>query len=480
MDVETYRQILAHFDRLPQWPLQAAGEATHLQWRQQASGCNEHSADSGIEAEELQGGCRDLRPGRRRQCEGVAEEEGEEEDREERRDGMPAAFNQLLSHPPGRLRRSRTPQAQTSPDQGLSKRVLDRVASDVAMVLRNVEQDYETVEVLLRQDLAANKTRWYGVWSRDLWCFLRNNNPVCSLCFSHYLHPISRKNRMVAMGLQVVFLLFISAALTEARLCEACGFRACNVLIRHPKEDCLRHSGAAAAAAAPGPQQGDDTLAPWQSPAEQDSAALPMTDLGLPGDEKTLAGLNPDQQKKVWELKTAPDLDFCCTCARALVLGFYESFPGAVGGALYAVLANCAFALTVFALLGCACCQRATPRRRKMGEVCGYAIVAALACVMLLGAPFIMRYVWHNGLWGQFTVNLVIGKAGSWCCVTLVNVSFFSCLWQYEGGPAQPEGPGCRAREHRAHHVTAEDYAAYVAALQAAEPNDPAGRPPCD
>lgn len=298
------------------------------------------------------------------------------------------------------------------------RRVVDRICSDWEMICRDVENEFTEVELLLRQDLARNKIRWHGVWLRDLWCFLRNNNPVCSLCFSHYLHPISRKNRLVAMGLQVLFLLFIAAALAEARLCEACNFTQCET--RPSPKECVITS-----------HDGNKTQS-WHLRADPEN----MSEFAGLFTWDTLVKF---RKQKRFNMVVDPSLNFCCLCKHVFAIWFFEAF-GRQGGFIYVVLANCAFALTVFPLLMCACVQRCSPRCRKLGEVIGYLIIASAATVMLLWTPFLIRYVQRNHMLWDFTANLIVGKIGSWSFVTLINVIFFSCAWHLQGG-AVPSDP---------------------------------------
>merc|ERR1719215_263313 len=93
------------------------------------------------------------------------------------------------------------------------------------MICHNEEVQYSQAEIKLRQDFASNKVRWYGIWRKDLWCFLRNTNPVVSVCYSHRLHTVSRMKRMIAYFIQMLFVLDIATALTEAQKCHDCQLR---------------------------------------------------------------------------------------------------------------------------------------------------------------------------------------------------------------------------------------------------------------
>lgn len=78
---------------------------------------------------------------------------------------------------------------------------------------------YSDAEMKLRQDMAANKVVWYADYWKDFWCFTRDTNPILALCYSHPLHPISRKERIFITVLQTIFIMMISSAIPRAEQC---------------------------------------------------------------------------------------------------------------------------------------------------------------------------------------------------------------------------------------------------------------------
>lgn len=82
---------------------------------------------------------------------------------------------------------------------------------------------------LLRQDMAFGKVRWYGIWHKDLWCYLRNNNPIFSTCFSHPLHPVSRVERLFLYSTIIIFKLSLSILVTRAGQCVEDGLTTCAI-----------------------------------------------------------------------------------------------------------------------------------------------------------------------------------------------------------------------------------------------------------
>lgn len=65
--------------------------------------------------------------------------------------------------------------------------------------------------------MAANKVVWYAEYWKDFWCFTRNTNPILALCYSHPLHPISRRERIVITVLQIAFVMMVSSAIPKAQ-----------------------------------------------------------------------------------------------------------------------------------------------------------------------------------------------------------------------------------------------------------------------
>eukprot|EP00930_Biecheleria_cincta_P024480 TRINITY_DN1751_c1_g1_i2.p1 TRINITY_DN1751_c1_g1~~TRINITY_DN1751_c1_g1_i2.p1 ORF type:complete len:358 (+),score=56.28 TRINITY_DN1751_c1_g1_i2:53-1126(+) len=81
------------------------------------------------------------------------------------------------------------------------------------------DHEYSEAELKLRQDMAANKVVWYADYWKDYWCYTRNTNPILALCYSHPLHPISRKERVFITVLQTVFIMMVSSAIPKAQHC---------------------------------------------------------------------------------------------------------------------------------------------------------------------------------------------------------------------------------------------------------------------
>lgn len=282
-----------------------------------------------------------------------------------------------------------------------------RLQQDWIMVCQDVEKEYTFSEVALRQDLAANKARWYGLWTKDLWCFLRNNNPFFAMFFSHRLHPVSRCSRWAAFGMQFLFVLFLSCAVTEGGSCLYCGIHECG-----QRSIC----------------KGGD----------QEDARFVET---------------------AW-MKSNPQKNYCCFISEVWILWFLETF-GRPGGPIYMVLLNCVFNIVVFQLLMCLCVQQSGPRVREGGELLGKALIIVMVAGMAYGLPTLVRYIWYNHAGWFLLGNFLTGKIASMFFVTLLNVIAFSFLWRSQQPKDEPSGRSQGASSLGTFHVTAEDYQAF-------------------
>jgi len=287
-----------------------------------------------------------------------------------------------------------------------------RLHEDCIMVYEDVEREFTLPEVSLRQDLAANKVRWYGLWTKDLWCFMRNNNPFCAMFFSHRLHPVSRCSRWAAFGMQFLFVVFISCAVTEGGSCLYCGIRECGM-----NSTCT--SGSV--------KDGRFHQTAW--------------------------------------MKNNPEKNYCCVIHAVWILWFLETFRR-WGGTLYMVLSNCAFTTAVFQLLMCLCVQRGGPRVREGGELLGKAVLIIMVAGMAYGTPTLIHYISVNHAGWLLAGNILAGKIASMLFVTLLNVIGFSFLWWRQLPRNASTEKVQDASSPTAFHVTAEDYQAFCRSLR--------------
>mmetsp|Transcript_50235 Transcript_50235/g.150012 ORF Transcript_50235/g.150012 Transcript_50235/m.150012 type:complete len:391 (+) Transcript_50235:42-1214(+) len=290
-----------------------------------------------------------------------------------------------------------------------------RLHEDLVMLCDNVEREFSPAEVRLRQDFASNKVRWYGLWRKDLMCFLRNNHPIVALWWSHRLHPVSKASRWSAFFMQFLAVLFLSCAVTEGHACIMCGIRSCS----------------------------------------QTSACAHIPH----------AALEHGKNATAW-VASHPQVSFCCACRVVGIYWFLDTF-GRLGGPLYAVCANISFTVIVFQLIMCLCVQHHGPRVREGGEMLGKAGLLVMAAGMLYGTPTLMCFIAFNHLGWQLVATFLAGKILSGFILTFIQGIGFSFMWwMQQPAPANDSKAGSSAASSH-FHVTAEDYQAFCSSLRA-------------
>jgi len=290
-------------------------------------------------------------------------------------------------------------------------KVLSKVKKPIAamrrewdMVVYNKERQYDDASLRLRQDMAAGKVRWFGCWRRDLWYFLRNTHPVVSVCYSHPLHPVSRKARWFAYFLQMLFVLAIATALSEARRCFECDIGFCT---RENYNSCF--------------------LA-------------------------TVAALKP--AATLLEDYPVVTKNFCCVCESMGMLWCFRLFGKAWGGMIYAIATNCLFTVFLFQMIMCSKAQLLDTRRREIRSMIGKLIVIGIACWLFTLLPLLFFWVSLKHMALTLFCNFVVGKLGSWLTVTLINVTAFSVFWRNETAKV--------GVEPSPYHITAEQFNDFI------------------
>jgi len=290
-------------------------------------------------------------------------------------------------------------------------KVLSKVKRPIAlmrrewdMVVNNKEAMYDDASLRLRQDMAAGKVRWYGCWRRDLWYFLRNTHPVVSVCYSHPLHPVSRKARWFAYFLQMLFVLAIATALSEARRCFECDIGFCT---RENYNSCF--------------------LA-------------------------TVAGLKPAAH--LLEDYPVVTKNFCCVCECMGMLWCFRIFGKDLGGMIYAIATNCTFTIFIFQMIMCSKAQLLDTRRREIRSMIGKLIVLGIAFWLFTFLPLLFFWVNFKHMGLTLFCNFVVGKLGSWLTVTLINVTAFSAFWRNEAAKV--------GMEPSPYHITAEQFNDFI------------------
>jgi len=271
----------------------------------------------------------------------------------------------------------------------------------------NKEQDYSQSERMLRQDLAAEKVRWYADWKKDLWCHFQNNHPLFAMYYTHPLHPIARGERAACFFLQLLLVFFISCAILEGSLCMASGVSTCD--------------------------QQDDSIHRYHS-------------FNVTG----RWGYHTYAQLFHW--RDVPRPNFCCLVHRIRLFWFLKMFGPTIGGLIYTVLANIMFACIIFQLMKCACVQTSSPRSREIGEIIGYTCFLLVASVLLFFVPLLAGYIYEHGLFIRLVGLVVLGKLTSWTLMTLWLTLLFNLAWKHQSN-------------NTSFQITADDYNRYITFL---------------
>lgn len=250
------------------------------------------------------------------------------------------------------------------------------------------DDDYTQEQLFLRQDFGQNKAVWVGDFKRDLWYYLINMNPILAACYSHPLHPISRKKRYFVYALSVVFVSDVASVVALSSLCKPCGFETSNTT------QC----------------QG------------RGYASLKCHEL-----HDMYPDISHDRAHEL-EVEVLPWL--CCHSYNFGALWLVDTYPHC-GGIIYSTLANTIFSLACFQLMMCACVQQQSMRRRQIGERVGLWVFALLAVLTIY--PF-AYHVWHGKLLHLWCLKRMVriffsSKLLTWLAVTIFNVCLFCLLF---------------------------------------------------
>eukprot|EP00929_Paragymnodinium_shiwhaense_P094084 TRINITY_DN54505_c0_g1_i1.p1 TRINITY_DN54505_c0_g1~~TRINITY_DN54505_c0_g1_i1.p1 ORF type:complete len:436 (-),score=76.37 TRINITY_DN54505_c0_g1_i1:199-1506(-) len=298
---------------------------------------------------------------------------------------------------------------------------------------RPKDHEFHEEEFALRQDLAYGKLRWYGNWLEDLWCFLRNNNPVFSICYSHPLHPISRSERYFIYGTMVIFKVLLACACQEGQACLYCNLTTCRSTASgcsHVSWAPMGHSMSDLTAAARtlhwrrlSSSEGSESLNEDISELLNESVtvqAVPDGNASNASDPEHGLYYNPnateDSKIGIDYLRSHPGANYCCVCKRMGVIWFLETFGAKLGSMLYCLVFGATYAIVMFQMVACACAQKfeASKKRRRCEEG-GYFVVG---CVTLLLVVFVLpKLVWYcllNDMLLTALMTFVKAQAISW------------------------------------------------------------------
>jgi len=245
-------------------------------------------------------------------------------------------------------------------DEDTYREILDNKGK--ASLLNLEEQDEFTEEQFrLRQDLAFGKVRWYGNYAQDLWCYLRNNNPIFSICYSHPLHPIERWERYYIYATIIIFKMSLAVLVTRAAKC-------------------------------------------------MDDGVLTCSDAHPHIENATAAG----------EIEEVSHWHICCWCSWLGIRFAMQHLGTQWGGRAYLLVIGALYAITTFQFAACSCASRYhSTKKRHFIEHIGHAVVAIITVVVLVIAYHPFRYCLYSGTLDSAFVTFVIAQSISWLGATL-------------------------------------------------------------
>eukprot|EP00928_Gymnodinium_smaydae_P048156 TRINITY_DN32188_c0_g1_i1.p1 TRINITY_DN32188_c0_g1~~TRINITY_DN32188_c0_g1_i1.p1 ORF type:complete len:442 (-),score=57.00 TRINITY_DN32188_c0_g1_i1:245-1477(-) len=283
------------------------------------------------------------------------------------------------------------------------------------------KDDYTEAELKLRTDFSRNKCVWVDSFKEDLWYFLINMNPVLTMCYSHPLHPISRRERFIVYGLSFVFVGLVSVAVAHGEVCFTCDY-------------CLE--------CRPGGCYEQNATCPLTFEERTGVDALTRNTVD-PHDVHHFAQSLASGSESTLKFTAS----FCCQAYRFGALYFLEHFKignFSFGGSLYAFVANCVFSTLCFQLMMCGCVQSRSKRVRRAGERLGYVLFGVVfVCTIALGASM-WRFASENDATIYLLTNalriFVCAKVGSWIGTTIFNIFVFAVLFPIQ----RPKDPRSR------------------------------------
>lgn len=262
------------------------------------------------------------------------------------------------------------------------------------------DDEYTQEQLYLRQDFSKNKAVWVGDFSKDLWYYLSNINPIVAAFYSHPLHPISRVQRWIVYAISVVFVSNVTGAITLSSECQLCN--------------------------------ADSS----ENYTENCNEPVPLYCEHLHNDTDHYFQIQNLTKYESWRLPM-----FCCRSRRWGALWFLDTF-GDYGPVLFSFLANLVFSLTCFQLMMCPCVQQQSMSARKCGETVGILFFFVVA---------LMTYLWAWRLPGdlfrlhrlvEMAETFALTKLLSWFGASIFNVSLFCLLFWLQ----KPKAQGSRWR----------------------------------
>lgn len=244
-------------------------------------------------------------------------------------------------------------------DEASYKAILALKSKGCLLQIEGTDDEFTEEGFRLRQDLAFGKVRWYGEYPKDLWCYLRNNNPIFSICYSHPLHPIERWERYYIYLTIIIFKMSLAVLITRAAGCIGDGATTCS--------------------------EAREMIVQAKEAGEHDAP---------------------------WHL--------CCLCSRLGIRFAMQHLGTQWGARLYLLVVGALYAVITFQFAACSCASRyhSTKKRHWMERV-GHAVIAIITLVVLVVAYHPLRYCIHTGTLGSAFFTFVIAQSMSWLGATL-------------------------------------------------------------
>jgi hypothetical protein len=247
--------------------------------------------------------------------------------------------------------------------------------------------------------LVRLKLRWTGNWWEDLWIFTANTNPVIAIFYSHPLHPITRRERILITAMQMVFIINLACVAAESLACVRCGIHTCD-----DNTSCVV------------------SMPEWWAPRVKDP-----TEVGILKSE--------DQGFR----------NLCCMCADMKLIFFIKTFrmknlhedlPDiGVGAALYILIANIIFSQICYQLGAmCGCFQAQSWKKRRFAERMGHVLLLFILTLLFASMPIFIDYVHHNDLLLVMLGNFAVGKGVATVGTTMFQTCVFAFLWPLQKG----------------------------------------------
>lgn len=301
-------------------------------------------------------------------------------------------------------------------DAGTYEEILNWMGRDTQRPMN--ETEFSEPELLLRLDMARNKAVWVGNFREDLWYFMINMNPILATCYSHPLHPITRRERLLVYFFSLVFMWMVSVWASLGDLCTKC-----DGIDGAPKGDvCL--------------QCNNYLTAMTEFDRHFACTKVDKTCWRYIIDQTGFAELSDETDTYWGNHNTAGE--YCCQAFKFKALYVLDAFREFgplqidIGPFVYCFLMNCAFSIISFQLMMCGCVQSRSTRCRHIGEAIGYICFASMAAsVVFLSRTAVLDVIRHKQVL-KTVWNVCCAKLASWLGASIFNFAVFCVLFKIQ------------------------------------------------